>query len=62
VAVVAICPDDVAERSSPPLSSVQIPAEALGRRAVELLMAKLDGHKPPELTLLPPLLTGRFSV
>jgi LacI family transcriptional regulator len=62
VAVVAICPDDVAERSSPPLSSVQIPAEALGRQAVELLMAKLDGQKPPELTLLPPVLTGRFSV
>ena len=62
VAVVAICPDDVAERSSPALSSVQIPAEALGRRAVELLMAKLDGQMPPELTLLPPVLTGRFSV
>jgi DNA-binding LacI/PurR family transcriptional regulator len=62
VAVVAICPDDVAERSSPPLSSVQIPAEALGRRAVELLMAKLAGGSPAELTLLPPVLTQRFSV
>lgn len=57
VTVVAICPDELAERLR--LTSVQLPAEALGRRAVELLMAKLNGQQPPPLTLLPPSLTGR---
>jgi len=57
VAVVAICPDELAEQLR--LTSVQLPAEVLGRQAVELLMAKLDGQQPPPLTLLAPSLTGR---
>ncbi|MFI6451632.1 LacI family DNA-binding transcriptional regulator [Streptosporangium amethystogenes] len=61
VAVVAICPDDIAERSSPPLTSVLIPAEEVGRQAVRLLMEKLEGHIVPEDTLLQPRLTVRDS-
>lgn len=61
LSVVAICPDELAERTSPTLSSVQIPAEAVGRRAVELLMSKLDDADPPAVTLLPPTLTPRAS-
>ncbi|MER6177467.1 LacI family DNA-binding transcriptional regulator [Streptosporangium sp. NPDC001681] len=61
VAVVAICPDDIAERSSPPLTSVLIPAEEVGRQAVRLLMEKLEGHVVPEDTLLQPRLTVRDS-
>ncbi|MEV4380137.1 LacI family DNA-binding transcriptional regulator [Streptosporangium sp. NPDC049644] len=61
VAVVAICPDDIAERSSPPLTSVLIPAEEVGRQAVRLLMEKLEGHTVPEDTLLQPRLTVRDS-
>ncbi|MGC9667877.1 LacI family DNA-binding transcriptional regulator [Planosporangium sp. 12N6] len=61
VSVVAICPDDVAERVRPPLTSVSIPADEVGRRAVELVMAKLDGRDVPEATLLPPRLTVRGS-
>ncbi|GAA0844590.1 LacI family DNA-binding transcriptional regulator [Streptosporangium amethystogenes subsp. fukuiense] len=61
VAVVAICPDDIAERSSPPLTSVLIPAEEVGRQAVRLLMDKLEGHAVPEDTLLQPRLTVRDS-
>ncbi|MEV6710903.1 LacI family DNA-binding transcriptional regulator [Lentzea sp. NPDC051208] len=57
VAVVAICPDELAEQLR--LTSVQLPADVLGRRAVELLMAKLNGQKPPALTLLPPKLFSR---
>lgn len=57
VAVVAICPDELAERLR--VTSVQLPAEVLGRHAVELLMAKLAGHEPPSLTLLPPKLLSR---
>jgi DNA-binding LacI/PurR family transcriptional regulator len=57
VTVVAVCPDELAERLR--ITSVQLPAEALGRRAVELLVAELDGERVPPLTLVPPRLTGR---
>ncbi|MEV4562539.1 LacI family DNA-binding transcriptional regulator [Nonomuraea sp. NPDC049421] len=61
VAVVAICPDDVAERASPPLTSVLIPAEEVGREAVRLVMDKLEGRVVPDSTLLPPQLAVRAS-
>ncbi len=61
VAVIAICPDDQAERLMPPLTSVAVPAEQLGHHAVALLMAKLDRTPTPPLTLLPPRLTERAS-
>ncbi|TDC10421.1 LacI family transcriptional regulator [Nonomuraea longispora] len=61
VAVVAICPDDVAERASPPLTSVLIPAEEVGREAVRLVMDKLEGRAVPESTLLTPQLAVRAS-
>ena len=58
-AVVAICPDRVAEQTTPRLTSVSIPAEEMGRNAVELVMAKLRGETVAEETLLPPQLTVR---
>lgn len=61
IAVVALCPDDVAERFTPPLTSVNIPADELGHEAVDLLRRKLDGEPTPALTLLPPRLTDRAS-
>ncbi|GAA3924675.1 LacI family DNA-binding transcriptional regulator [Actinomadura viridis] len=61
LAVVAICPEEQAEHADPPLSSVAIPAEELGRRSVELLMSKLGGEPVPPATLLPPRLTVRAS-
>ncbi|MEV6493321.1 LacI family DNA-binding transcriptional regulator [Actinoplanes sp. NPDC051633] len=61
IAVVAICPDHVAEAAAPPLTSVQIPAAEVGRQAVSLLMRKLDGGGVPESTLLSPVLTVRRS-
>ncbi|MEU9830293.1 LacI family DNA-binding transcriptional regulator [Streptosporangium sp. NPDC048047] len=61
VAVVAICPDDVAERAGPALTSVLVPAEDVGREAVRLLMAKLAGAAVPDATLLAPRLTVRGS-
>ena len=61
--VVAICPDQVALQSSPRLTSVSIPAEEMGRRAVRLAMAQLehttDGADPT--TLIAPMLTVRDS-
>jgi DNA-binding LacI/PurR family transcriptional regulator len=61
MAVVAICPDDVAERAGPPLTSVLIPAEEVGREAVRLVMEKLEGRTVPDSTLLTPLLAVRAS-
>jgi DNA-binding LacI/PurR family transcriptional regulator len=61
VSIVALCPDALAEHTAPPLTSVLVPAEALGRRAVELLMGKLAGDPAIGATLLPPRLTERES-
>jgi len=61
MSVVAICPDEVAERASPPLSSVLVPADDVGREAVSLLMRKLDGESVPDATLLGPHLAVRGS-
>ncbi|MEV1287574.1 LacI family DNA-binding transcriptional regulator [Micromonospora sp. NPDC049679] len=61
VSVVAICPDEVAERTTPALSSVLIPAEEVGRQAVSMLMRKLAGEAVPPATLLQPRLTVRAS-
>lgn len=63
VSVVAICPDELAERVSPALTSVLVPAEEVGFHAVTLLMHKLSDTDPevPDATLLPPRLTVRAS-
>lgn len=61
MSVVAICPDRLADRADPPLTSVPIPAEEVGAEAVRLLMRQLDGQPVPPATLLPPQLTARAS-
>jgi DNA-binding LacI/PurR family transcriptional regulator len=61
ISVVAICPDEVAERSTPSLTSVLIPAEEVGAQAVTLLMRKLEGDAVPDASLLAPRLTVRAS-
>jgi LacI family transcriptional regulator len=61
MSVVAICPDEVAERATPPLDSVLVPAEELGAQAVQLLMHKLDGGAVADSSLLAPRLTARGS-
>jgi DNA-binding LacI/PurR family transcriptional regulator len=61
LSIVAICPDELAERVVPRLTSVKIPAYDVGRMAVELVMSKLDGRDVPSSTLLPPQLTARSS-
>ena len=61
LAVLAMCPDDLAEQATPPLTSIAIPADELGRQAAALLMAKLDDQPVPGATLLAPQLTIRAS-
>ncbi len=61
VSIVAVCPDQVAEQTSPQLSSVNLPAAELGTRAVELLMRRLADGGPGEVELIRPALTARGS-
>jgi len=61
LSMVAICPDEVAKRVAPALSSVLIPAEDVGHQAVTLLMRKLAGESVREATLLDPHLAVRAS-
>ncbi|KEG39690.1 MULTISPECIES: LacI family DNA-binding transcriptional regulator [Actinomycetes] len=61
VSVVAVCPEQVAVQASVRLTSVSLPAQEMGRHAVEQLVAKLDGRGGDEVVLLPPALTVRAS-
>ncbi|MEU2602945.1 LacI family DNA-binding transcriptional regulator [Streptomyces hirsutus] len=61
VSVVAVCPEQVAVQASVRLTSVAIPAQEMGRYAVEHLVAKLDGRDGDEVVLIAPELTVRAS-
>lgn len=61
VSVVAICPEQVASQASVRLTSVAIPAQEMGRRSVEQVVAKLSGRGTDEVDLLAPELTVRES-
>ncbi|WP_329159045.1 LacI family transcriptional regulator [Streptomyces sp. NBC_01717] len=61
VSVVAICPQQLASEASVRLTSVAIPAQEMGRRAVEQVVAKLGGRGTDEVELLAPELTVRAS-
>ncbi|MFJ9201695.1 LacI family DNA-binding transcriptional regulator [Streptomyces flaveolus] len=61
VSVVAVCPEQVAAQASVRLTSVAVPAQEMGRHAVEQLVAKLDGRGSEEVVLLTPELTVRAS-
>ncbi|MFJ2632448.1 LacI family DNA-binding transcriptional regulator [Streptomyces sp. NPDC087422] len=59
--VVALCPEPLADQYSPRLTAVTGPAQDLGRRAVELVMRRIEGADADEVALLTPLLTTRES-
>ncbi|WP_028812645.1 LacI family DNA-binding transcriptional regulator [Streptomyces flavidovirens] len=61
VSVMAICPDQVAAHASVPLTAVAVPAQELGRYAVEQVVAKIEGRGSDEVVLLAPELTVRES-
>lgn len=48
LAVVGFGDFDFAAHTSPPLSTVRIDNERIGRRAAELLIARIDGQSPAE--------------
>ena len=59
VSVVAVCPDDEAERATPQITSVSLPVEELARTAVRLLGGLVRGEPQPSVTVLPPMLKIR---
>ncbi|MGY0490575.1 LacI family DNA-binding transcriptional regulator [Streptomyces sp. WG-D5] len=62
VSVVAVCPEQVARHASVPLTSVAVPAQEMGRRAVEQVVAQIEGRgSAEEVVLLEPELTIRES-
>ncbi|MER5442310.1 LacI family DNA-binding transcriptional regulator [Streptomyces sp. NPDC002790] len=62
VSVVAVCPEQVARHASVPLTSVAVPAQEMGRRAVEQVVAQIEGRgSAEEVVLLAPELTVRES-
>ncbi|MFJ4847130.1 LacI family DNA-binding transcriptional regulator [Streptomyces sp. NPDC088733] len=61
ISVTAICPDEIAEQTPLPITSVALPTAEIGTRAVNLLIAKLAGEEAPETTVLPARLTPRAT-
>ncbi len=61
LSVLAVCPPDVAANQPLPLTSIDIPGEAIGRAAVDMAMNRLDNDLPAETRLLAPVLTQRKS-
>ncbi len=61
VSLVAVCPDQVAAQASVRLTSVALPAQELGRRAVERVVDQLESREHQKLDLLEPVLTRRAS-
>ena len=61
VSIIALCPDRIAEQTSPRLTSVNMPAQELGSGAVDILMRRMSDGRAPGVTLLPPVLTVRGS-
>jgi DNA-binding LacI/PurR family transcriptional regulator len=63
VSIVALCPDQIAEQTSPRLTSVTMPATELGVRAVAAVMRRLTAPAEAggQVELLPPVLTIRGS-
>jgi DNA-binding LacI/PurR family transcriptional regulator len=61
ISVVAVCPTDVALSQRIPMTSIDLPAEGIGKVAVDMVMARLEGEHPSETRLLAPVLTERAS-
>jgi LacI family transcriptional regulator len=59
VSVVAICPDDQAERLRLPATSASLPVEELARTAVRLLAGQVNGETVASVTILAPTLKIR---
>ncbi|MGW5355681.1 LacI family DNA-binding transcriptional regulator [Streptomyces sp. NPDC004031] len=61
LSVIALCPDEEAERTSPPVTSLSLPAEELARLAVRSLASLVASRPVPARQLLAPTWTARAS-
>jgi DNA-binding LacI/PurR family transcriptional regulator len=61
LSVIAVCPETMGEQQSVALTTVAIPADEVGKQAVEMVVRRLGGHTTPEIRLLSPRLTVRDS-
>jgi len=61
ISLVAVCPQDIAVGQPLLLTSVDIPAQAIGRVAVEMALARVAGELPAQTRLITPVLTERLS-
>lgn len=61
ISVVAIGPDEMATNQSVPLTGVAVPADQMGRLAVEMVLSQLDGNPATGTHLVAPRLTIRES-
>jgi DNA-binding LacI/PurR family transcriptional regulator len=61
ISVVALCPDDLAVQHSVSYSNIRLPADELGRAAVEMVVRQMAGATTTETRLLSPSFTKRRS-
>jgi LacI family transcriptional regulator len=61
VAIVGLDDIELAERARVPLTTVRQPVDDIGARALDTVLARLRGERPPTRQLLPPALVIRAS-
>lgn len=61
VSLVALCPENTAITQVRPITSIDLPAETIGREAVDLLTALIAGESPGQVRLIGPTLVDRGS-
>jgi DNA-binding LacI/PurR family transcriptional regulator len=52
LSIVAVAPENIAQAAAQPWTSVSIPADQIGRIAVDMLMARIEGDALPEQRLI----------
>lgn len=61
LSLIAVCPESTALSQAVPITSIAIPAESIGRTAVEMLTAMIDHERLAEVRLITPRLVDRAS-
>jgi len=61
ISVAAICPEEMAVNQVVELTGVAVPAEQIGRAAVEMVLRQVDGDDTSETRLIAPRLAVRQS-
>lgn len=59
LSLVALCPENTALAQVPPVTSIDLPAETIGRAAIDMLTAIIDEGAPGEVRLIAPQVVER---